>query len=112
MSSGKSNTDIQRVLQAINSQTQSNFIQHHVKAHQDKVKKWKDMSYVEKLNFQCDKMAKEAMDNHLDEPMYPTQETAGTPTVYQLPLEAACVLVDRVKQTTDVAKDLKRVISK
>ena len=110
--SGKANTDIQRVLRTINRRTRSNFVQHHVKAHQDEVKKWADMSYVEKLNYLCDTMAKEAIDNHLDEPMYPTQKAVATPTVYQLPLKAACVLVDGVKQTTDVAKDLKRVIGK
>ena len=70
------------------------------------------MSYVEKLNFQCDKMAKESIDNHLDKPIYPTQEAEATPIVYQLPFEAACVLVDGVNQTTEVTKDLKRVIGK
>ena len=57
-------------------------------------------------------MAKEAIDNNLDKPMSPMQEAEATPAVYQLPLKAACVLVDGVKQTTDVAKDLKHVIGK
>ena len=38
--SGKSNTDIQRVMRTIYARTKSNFVQRHVKAHQDEVKKW------------------------------------------------------------------------
>ena len=63
--SGKANTDILRVLRTINSRTKSNFVQRHVKAHQDEVKKWRMLTFEEKLNFNCDKLAKEAISNHL-----------------------------------------------
>ena len=59
--SGKANTDIQRVLRTINARTKSNFVQQHVKAHQDEVKKWSQMTYEEKLHFRCDRLAKEAI---------------------------------------------------
>ena len=110
--SAKANTDIQRVLQTINGRMQSNFVQHHVKGHQDKVKKWRGTSFEEHLNSKCDTWAKQASDNHLPESMQPTQEVAATPIVYRLPLEAVCVLVSGVKQTTEVSKDLKLVIGK
>jgi len=51
---GKANTDIQRVLRTIDARTKSNFVQRHVKAHQDEVKLWSQMTYTEKLNYKCD----------------------------------------------------------
>ena len=61
MPKGKANTDIQRVLRTVNARTKSNFVQRHVKAHQDDIKLWSQMMYVEKLNSKCNLMAKEAI---------------------------------------------------
>ena len=62
---GKANTDIQRVLRTITARTKSNFVSKHVKAHQDDVKKWRDMTFEERLNSKCDLMAKGAIREYL-----------------------------------------------
>ena len=102
--SGKTNTDIQRVLRTIQSRTRSSFRQHHVKAHQDEVKRWAHMSLEEKLNFQCDKMAKEAIKSYVVTCI--NQGGDDPATKFCLPLESARVFVNGVKQTTDVGKGL------
>ena len=116
--SGKANTDIQRVLRSINARMKSNFVQQHAKAHQDEVKKWSQMTFVEKLNFRCDILAKEAIKEYLAKEMDRLLETVTNGVTfapdpydkYMLPLEAACVYIEGVKQMTEVGKGLNHVI--
>ena len=76
------------------------------------------MTYEEKLNFRCNKSAKEAIKEYLAREMERQLETVTNGVrfapdpydKYRLPLEAACVYVEGVKQTTDVGKGLKHVI--
>ena len=62
---GKSNTDILRVLRTVNSRMKSNFVQHHVKGHQDECIKSSSLSWEAKMNCFCDKIAKKAIQQHL-----------------------------------------------
>ena len=117
---GKAHTDIQRVLRTVTARTRSTFLSQHVKAHQDDVKKWRDMTFEERLNSKCDMMAKGAIREYLArETERYVESTLNKVTYapdpydkYRLPLEAACVFVEGVKQTTDVGKDLKHVIGR
>ena len=117
---GKANTDIQRVLRTINARTKSNFVQRHVRAHQDEVKSWSRMTYEEKLNYRCNLSAKGAISEYLalqserfvESTMNGVTYTPDPYDKYRLPLEAACVFVEGVKQTTDVGKGLKHVIAR
>ena len=77
------------------------------------------LTFEEKLNFNCDKLAKEAISNHLQyelekEVERMTNEITDAPPAidYWLPLETAYIYVDGVKQTTEVGKDLKEVIGR
>ena len=63
---GKSNTDILRVLRTVNSRMKSNFVQHHVKGHQDEYIKASKLSWEAKLNCFCNKIAKKAIKSHLN----------------------------------------------
>ena len=79
--------------------------------------KWRILTFEEKLNFNCDKLAKEEISNNVQYELEQEAErmlneiTDAPPAInYRLPLETACVYVDGVKQTTEVGKDLKEVI--
>ena len=117
---GKANTDIQRVLRTINARTKSNFVQRHVKAHQDDIKLWSQMTYVEKLNSKCNLLAKEAIreylaretEQYVESTMNGVTYSPDPYDKYRLPLEAACVFIEGVKQTTDMRKGLKHVIGR
>ena len=65
VTAGKSNADIRRVLRSIKARTRSSFLQSYDKGHQDNVKRWSDMTYEERLNSTCDRMAKDAITNHI-----------------------------------------------
>ena len=110
--SGKANTDIQRVLRSIQSRSRSSFRQHHVKAHQDEVKKWERMTLEEKLNYHCDDMAKKAIKTYAATRGGHDADNSAEADRFSLPLEAARVFVDGVKQTTDVGKGLKHHIGR
>ena len=112
MPKGSAHTDIQRVLRTIKYRSRSTFVQHHVKAHQDEKMPWDKILFEEQQNYHCDKMAKEAIQNHLTLRVeYEIEErTYVPPDTSRLPLELAMVSIAGVKQTTDVGKGLKKVI--
>ena len=60
----KTKTDVLRVLRTINSRTKSNFVQHHMKAHQDKYTRFIDLSYEAQLNCYCNNLAKEEIEEY------------------------------------------------
>merc|ERR1711923_410714 len=65
VTAGKSNAYIRRVLRSIKARTRSSFLQSHVKGHQDDIKRWYDMTYEERLNSTCDRLAKDAITKHI-----------------------------------------------
>ena len=75
------------------------------------------MTYTEKLNYRCDLLAKEAISEYLalqleryvESTMNGVTYAPDPYDKYRLPLEAACVFVEGVKQTTDVGKGLKGI---
>ena len=72
----------------------------HVCAHQDDSKKGSALSIEKQLNCHCDDLANAAI--------YKAMMNAPGPAQgYVLPLEDACVFINEVKQTTEVAKDLR-----
>ena len=79
--------------------SKSTFVQHHVKAHQDKKMPWDMMTFEEQSNYHWDNMAKEAIQNHLA--LRVEYEIEGMPYVppdtSRLPLELATVKVAGVK---------------
>ena len=107
------------MLRSIKARTRSSFLQSHVKGHQDDIKRWCNMTYEERLNSTCDRMAKDAITRHILEVNERRLEalTGGKKykpkyDKYRLPLEAACVYVEGVKQTTEVGKGLKHAIGR
>ena len=105
---GKTNTDVLRVLRTINSRTKSNFVQHHVKAHQDEYTRFIDLSFEAQLNCYCDNLAKEEIEEYQINKLEVEEEGDETlPIRHSLPLESARVFVNGIKQTTDVGKGLK-----
>ena len=65
ISSGEFNTEFQQMLRTINSRMKSNYVQHHVKAHQDRINIWKNLTYKEQLNSHCDSLTKSTIRSHL-----------------------------------------------
>ena len=78
------------------------------------------MTYKERLNSTCNGLAKDTITKHILEVNKRQLEvlTAGKRykpepyDKYRLPLEAACVYVEGVKQTTEVGKGLKHAIGR
>ena len=94
------NADVQRVLRQIQGLMTSTRDSKHVCAHQDESKLRSALSIESQLNCRCDDLAKAAVCEAMTEVAGPSQE-------YILPLENICVFIDDVKQTTDVAEDLR-----
>ena len=67
-----------------------------VASHQDDKKAWHELSLEEKLNTECDMLAKEAIEQSLHQPTRKQKEQL-------LPLEPASLNVDGVKQTSNPA---------
>ncbi len=68
----------------------------HVRAHQDKIKPWSQLSLEEQLNVICNELANSAVARYLSEQTKPSR-----PDQF-LPLESAAIILDSVKPTTDV----------
>ena len=77
------------------------------------------MTYEEKLNSRCNILAKETIreyylawetKRYVETVMNGVTYASDPYDKYRLPLEAACVYVEGVKEMTDVGKGLKHVI--
>ena len=109
--SGQANTDIQRVLRTIKARSKSTYEHQHVAAHQDEYTKYEHLDLEAKLNCLCDTKAKEAIEKYIDgEGVY--RGISANLESHTLPLEAARVFVNGIKQTTDIKKGLKRDIGR
>jgi len=81
-----------------------------VKARQDDHKQQSQLSLAAQLNCECDDMAKDAVKESrmaLDDDRLVKDSRTD-----RLPLELASLMIGTIKQTTDVAKDLRYLIGK
>ena len=76
----------------------------HVKAHQDKIRPWKELTLSEQLNVVCDGLANRAVKAYLERDS-PTHRATSL-----LPLEKAAVFIDNEKTTTDVGPNARYLL--
>jgi endonuclease/exonuclease/phosphatase family metal-dependent hydrolase len=95
------NNDILRTLRRIQQLSSLTHKLNHVKAHQDDTSRYDNLSLESKLNVDCDKRAKQAIRNAVEEGVDYSQATST------LPMEAAAVYINGIKQTSDLAKELR-----
>ena len=100
VTSSSSNANVRRALREVNKQATNKYQLEHVKGHQDRNKKRKDLSLEARLNIECDGMAKGAVRSAAQDPMRDWRQ--------KLPLEYASVYMRGRKQTSDPGKDLKQ----
>ena len=98
IASGSKHADIRRVLRTIRRRSRSNFLQQHVRAHQDIGRQRRHLSLEARLNCLCDDLAKGVVVDGL---------LNGLNETHQLPLESAWVIIDGQKQTSDVTRGLR-----
>jgi len=72
----------------------------HVKAHRDNYLAWEQLSIVQKLNVHCNLLAKQAIQDYINNP------SNKHPGDQLLPREQVAVFVDSTKLTTDTANVL------
>ena len=89
--------DIKRVLRNLKAVIKGTMQYEWVPSHQDKYKLWHQLPIEQQLNCMCDTLAKKAVADSL----HKQPRLAGTQL---LPREKAAVVIDGVKQTSDVAK--------
>jgi hypothetical protein len=68
----------------------------HVRADQDRIKSWSQLSLKEQLNVICNELANSAVARYLSKQTKPSR-----PDQF-LPLESAAIVLDSVKLTPDV----------
>ena len=86
----------------MNKQATNKYQLEHVKGHQDRCKKWKDLTLEARLNIECNGMAKGAVRSASQDPVRDLRQ--------KLLLEYASVYRRGRKQTSDPRKDLKQQI--
>ena len=97
---GASQADIKRVLRNIKTKLKSKFEYEWVPSHQDRYKLWSQLPLVQQLNCICDSLAKTAVQESLHCFDHRTRTQV-------LPCESAAVFVGGLKQTSDVARDVR-----
>jgi hypothetical protein len=75
-----------------------------VESHQDRYKLWHQLTIEQQLNCYCDTLAKDAVTRSL--------LTNAIPTQQRLPKESVAVYVRGLKQTSDVARDVRFALGK
>ncbi len=93
---GVKHSDLHRTIRTLKHLVQSDFRYKHVKAHQDKLKPWRELTQSEQLNVLCDGLANRAVKGYLERDS-PTHRSTSL-----LPLEKAAVFIDNEKTTTDM----------
>ncbi len=86
------------------STARSEFRYKHVKAHQDKLKPWRELTLSEQLNVLCNGLANRAVKGYLEWDS-PTHRSTSL-----LPLEKAAVFIDNEKTTTDVGPNARYLL--
>jgi hypothetical protein len=93
---GIKHSDLHCTIRTLKHLVRSNFRYKHVKAHQDKLKPWRELTLSEQLNVSCNDLANWAVKGYLERDS-PTHRSTSL-----LPLEKAAVFIDNKKTTTDV----------
>ena len=101
---GASQADIKRCFRNVKTGLCAKLVYEWVESHQDRLKLWFQLSLEQQLNCLCDTLAKEAVTMSLAD--------LTPPTTYRLPRESVAVYVEGLKQTSDVAKDVRYVLGK
>jgi hypothetical protein len=98
--------DIRRCLRTAHAKLSGTLTDKHVYSHQDKKKKWHQLTLLEKLNCKCDISAKLAVEQGTrDNPRY-------SQAAQQLPLEAALVFYNSVKLSSECGTEIRFQVSK
>lgn len=103
---GAKHADIRRCLRKARAKLVGSLTYKHVYGHQDKKKKWHQLTVLEKLNCKCDTLAKLALDKGIRENPRYTQESQ------QLPLEAASVYYNSVKLSSECGAEIRFQVGK
>ena len=101
VSVGVKHSNLHRTIRTLKSLVRTTFRYVHVKAHQDTVRPWRELTLTEQLNVICDGLANRAIKGYLE-------RQSPTPRVTTLlPLEKAAVFIGTKKSTTDVGPNVR-----
>ena len=101
---GSSQADIKRSLRNVKCGLRAKLEYEWVESHQDRLKLWFQLTLEQQLNCFCDSLAKAAVTESLSD-MSPHRQQ-------RLPRESVAVYVNGLKQTSDVAKDVRYALGK
>jgi hypothetical protein len=101
---GVKHSDLHRTIRTLKHLVQTNFRYKHVKAHQDKLKPWRELTLSEQLNVLCDSLANRAVKGYLE------RDSPAHRISSLLPLEKAAVFIDNKKTTTDVGSNARYLL--
>ncbi len=101
VSVGVKHSNLHRTIRTLKSLVRTTFRYVHVKAHQDTVRPWRELTLTEQLNVICNGLANRAIKGYLE-------HQSPTPRVTTLlPLEKAAVFIGTEKSTTDVGLNVR-----
>jgi len=101
---GVKHSDLHRTIRTLKHLVRSEFRYEHVKAHQDKIRPWRELTLSEQLNVLCDGLANRAVKGYFERDL-PTHRATSL-----LPLEKAAVFIDNEKKTTDVGPNARYLL--
>jgi len=93
---GVKHSDLHRTIHTLRDLVRSKFMYKHVKAHQDDLKSWRELTLSKQLNVVCNGLANRTVKGYLE------RDSPTLPTTSLLPLEKAAVFINNEKTTTDV----------
>ena len=96
---GVKHSDLYHTICTLKHLARTNFRYMHVKAHQDRLKPWRELTLSEQLNVLCDGLANRAVKGYLE------RNSPAHRATSLLPLEKAVVFIDNEKTTTDVGSN-------
>ncbi len=102
---GASQADIQRSLRNVKVDLKGDITYEWVESHQDRYKTWEQLTLEQQLNCVCDALAKSAVSRSL-------RQNRPSTYLHLLPRERAAVFVAGIKQTADVAHDVRYELGK
>ncbi len=101
---GVKHSDLHRTICTLKNLVRPGFRHVHVKAYQDKLKPWRELTLSEQLSVLCDGLVNRAIKGYLERDS-PTQ-----PGTTLLPLEKAAVFIDNEKWTTNVGPNVRYLL--